>query len=486
MVSPPQINSNGNLHALVESRTGLIMNVHQRSDVLALLDHLTTSSELSQGGDVLGPLTDYPLTHPVWQRIIQLITVGETYFFRSQDQFDALRTHILPALIEERRSLGTRHLRMWSAGCATGEEPYSLAMLLYDLLPDREQWSLSILATDIDQHSLARARCGVYRSGSFRSETPEAIRDRWFTPTREGFLLDRRIRDMVIFAQLNLVSEDYPSFDTGTMCMDMIICRNVTIYFCQDTTHKVVRRFHEALRTDGWLIVGHSEPMASLYEGLTARNFENAVFYQKSAPESVKPVSLALSGAPQSAIPPRVVEPPVRTRAPKPSPMPPGPPVSKPVKPTTPATPAAREKEDAGLEDLLQRAKQAADREQWDDALAWLDKAEKQNAFDPAVHYLRALVRLHSENIEDGVASLRRSIYCDSGFVMAHYLLGDLHARRGQHQAAARHWRMAWNAVVSLPRDGPVPYGDDMTVEMLLALLDHRMKGSLRMVSRGG
>src|SRR5262245_39206925 len=146
MVSLPTSLNYDHFYNLIVSRTGLLLNDHQRTDVFALLDSLAQSSEIPQSGTLLSLLSEQPLTHPVWQRIVHIITVGETYFFRNQAQFNALRLHVLPALIAERRKLGSRQLRLWSAGSATGEEPYSLAILLREMLPDIEAWSITLLA----------------------------------------------------------------------------------------------------------------------------------------------------------------------------------------------------------------------------------------------------------------------------------------------------------------------------------------------------
>src|SRR5262245_9971377 len=146
----------------VQARTGLVLNTYQRSDVTATLDSLSEAAHHTWSRDLLSLLSECSLTHPLWQRIIHIATVGETYFFRNLAQFEALRRHVLPALIEERRRAGSKHLRLWSAGSATGEEPYSLAILLRELLPDIETWSITLLGTDINEGYLEYARKGVF------------------------------------------------------------------------------------------------------------------------------------------------------------------------------------------------------------------------------------------------------------------------------------------------------------------------------------
>ena len=459
MFSQSQTINDESLYSLIQSRTGLVLNPHQRIDVSAMLDSLATSTDAARSGDLLSLLSDYPLTHSLWQRIVHVITVGETYFFRNQAQFDALRSHILPTLIEERRKTGNKQLRLWSAGSATGEEPYSLAILLREMLPDIETWSITLLATDINDGYLEQARKGLYRPHSFRSETPDGIREGWFVGERDGYSLSSSIRNMVIFKPLNLVSDEYPAFENSTMYMDVIFCRNVTIYFDRETTRLIAERFHRALNQSGWLVVGHSEPQSDIYQGFTARNFKDTVLYQKAnneAPEAQ--VVLPLKVQPRITVLPtpsarkkRAVVPSIQKPEPAPVPPPNG--------------------------DLWTLAKLAADVEKWDEARAWLDKAEQIDQFRPEVHYLRALVELNGGNFELALQLLRRAIYCNPNFALAHYTLGDLYLRQGARKEAVRHWQLALNAVETADSQQPVSGSDDLSVEMLVELLAARLSG---------
>jgi chemotaxis protein methyltransferase CheR len=225
------------------------------------------------------------------ERLINALTVGETHFFRNKAQFDALSTHILPALIARKRAAAAAvgpdiqpQLRIWSAGCATGEEPYSLAIMLTELLPDIDKWHILILATDINQEALARAQEALYSAWSFREARIKALKPRYFSfePTLKRYRLRADIRQRVTFAPLNLIEDSYPAVHNNTVGMDLILCRNVTIYFTEPDTQRVVRRFHEGLLEGGWLVVGHSEPSLVVYRAFQARLFAKTLFYQKT------------------------------------------------------------------------------------------------------------------------------------------------------------------------------------------------------------
>jgi chemotaxis protein methyltransferase CheR len=260
---------------LLHDRSGLDYPERKRAD---LAHGLRLALANSRHSDLAALYEDAAAGGPGWEIILAQLTIGETYFFRNTPQFEALRQHILPELIQRRQA--TRHLRIWSAGCATGEEPYSIAMTLADLLPSNEFWQVSILATDINPQFLARARDGIYGSWSFR-ETSEDMRERFFTPEQNRWRLHPAIRQMVTFAQLNLAEPCFPAILNGTYAQDLILCRNVTIYFDEATTHQLIERFHSTLLPGGWLLVGHAEPQASANQQLELHNFPQTVVYRK-------------------------------------------------------------------------------------------------------------------------------------------------------------------------------------------------------------
>jgi len=226
-------------------------------------------------------------------RLINILTIGETHFFRNTAQFEALANFVLPGLIAKKREAaslltpngpGVPQLRIWSAGCSTGEEPYSIAILLRELIPDIDKWRIFILGTDINTDSLARARQAVYREWSFREEKARERRSIYFEKRGLSFYLNDDIRRQVTFAQQNLIEDDFPSTKNGIMAMDLILCRNVTIYFSQEITEQLTNKFYATLVDDGWLVVGHAEPSLTAYRNFQTRSYPKTIFYQKSNP----------------------------------------------------------------------------------------------------------------------------------------------------------------------------------------------------------
>ncbi len=464
------------LVSLIRSRTGLRVSDTKTDDMFEAIGNLLVSRRLTGATALLMKLNTLPSTDTLWQELIDIITVGETYFFRNQDQFNALRAEVIPALVNKRRESGNKYLRLWCAGCATGEEPYSLAILLRELIPDYQSWQITLLATDINEASLERAKRGIYRSWSFRNETPPAVQQRWFKADDDNFRLDPAIKNMVTFRSLNLVSDEYPSFESGLTHLDLILCRNVTIYFDQETTRKVVARFYESLIPNGWLVVGHSEPMASTYHEFAPRNFTNTVLYQKSAeplasvvqPELAPANSIergmAFAATPTPQIWPRVPQPAIVS-----------PDQGKTLKSSRPQAQVEAQSAPVPMT-AWQRAKAAADVEGWQEALVFLAEAEAEDKFQPQVLYLRAIIQLHLEDVGGAFISLRQALYCDSQFALAYFTLGELYERSGDYKNAARQWKSAQTAITSLEPNTHLPFGEDMTVDMLSGLLKSAMK----------
>jgi chemotaxis protein methyltransferase CheR len=442
--------------SLIRARTGLQVHNGRFDEIASVVDGVLASRRTDVNS--LLPVLDHaPFTDPLWQTFIQAITVGETYFFRDQGQMDVLRHHILPELIAGRYETGSRQLRLWSAGCASGEEPYSLAMMLYDLLPDIESWQITILGTDINLAFLERAKRGLFRSSSFRNETPEYVQKRWFRLTPEGYQLDQAIRDQVTFLPLNLADSNYPSFESCTLHMDLIVCRNVTIYFDPASVGAIVARFHQALTDTGRLMVGHSELSMTTYPGLSTHTYQKMVYYQKAVAPAIRPAVPPAAPPREDPLPP-----------PRPAPVPP-----LPAKLAPPPV-AADDTHDHDLEHAWSRAKAAADRENWDEALAHLMQVDAPHMFRPEFHYLHGLVQMAADNLDGALWAWRQALYCDPMFALAHYSLGELYEQSGENEIAARHWYKAGEAIAGLEPQHRLLFSEDITVEMLQGLLAYR------------
>ncbi|MFN3148447.1 CheR family methyltransferase [Bremerella sp.] len=265
------------LRPLVEDETGMDFS---GSRFTRLRDAVAKVLARQAGEDQLDVLLHSPQQRACFlEQVTAELTVGESFFFRNEHHMKVLREHVLPDILRE--NAAKREIRIWSAGCAGGEEPYSLAILLDEILGARQDWRVSILGTDLNPEFLERARGGKYRAWSFR-HTHVHENPRYFTPdNNDNFLLAPKIRDVVRFAYLNLVKDVYPSPLTGTLGIDLILFRNVAIYLQQDVTQAILKRFHQSLRPGGWLLLGETEVSTAPTKGFVVRRFDQATFHQR-------------------------------------------------------------------------------------------------------------------------------------------------------------------------------------------------------------
>ena len=211
------------------------------------------------------------------------LTVGESFFLRNEHHMQILKETILPRILEENRE--RKEIRIWSAGCACGEEPYSLAILLHEW-PALRSWQLSILGTDLNPAFLEKARVGHYRPWSFR-QTRIQHDARFFTRTEEGYQVQEHLRQSVRFHNLNLVKEIYPSGLNGTLGLDLILFRNVAIYLKPEVTAAILKRMFQALRPGGWLLLGEIEVSQAPQTGFETHRFANVTIHRKPLTASI-------------------------------------------------------------------------------------------------------------------------------------------------------------------------------------------------------
>src|SRR5262245_533289 len=267
------------LSALIADRLGLHFPSERQGELVQAVSLLAAKLGHADATACAHGLIQSTLTPEQIELLAGCLTVGETYFFRESNVFSRLDNEILPALIKERRN-NDRRIRVWSTACSTGEEPYSIAILLDRLLPDRNEWDVTILATDINPAALEHARRGLYREWSFR-QTPTWIKQKYFKPQGKGrYEIAAHLKDQVSFKQLNLAADGYPSVLNNICAMDFIFCCNVLMYFTPECTCLTVEKLSRCLNPEGWLIVGQAELPQIQSPNLIPAHFDDAVVYQ--------------------------------------------------------------------------------------------------------------------------------------------------------------------------------------------------------------
>ncbi len=208
--------------------------------------------------------------------LVDNLTTNETYFFRETPQLRAFSDEILPEL---RQSLSSRKtLRIWSAGCSTGEEPYTIAILLLESGDWWRDWQVEILGSDINQRVLHTARKGVYKKGAHRASSPAMIAKYFIEEEKGNYRIIDKVRELVSFSYLNLLDPYKTSLISN---MDIIFCRNVIIYFDREAKKKVIGSFYDKLREGGYLLLGHSESLINISNAFVLRTLKNDMVYQK-------------------------------------------------------------------------------------------------------------------------------------------------------------------------------------------------------------
>lgn len=428
------------------------------------------------------------------------LTVGETYFFREKASFEALAERVLPALVLSRQRDGDRHLRIWSAGCCTGEESYSIAITITRLIPDLTGWNITILATDINPHFLEKAIYGEYGEWSFRS-TPATIKDSYFVRKGGRYAILPQIKKLVTFSYLNLAEDVYPSLVNGTNGMDIIFCRNVLMYFTTERTARVIENLYHSLIDGGWFVVSPSETSAVICSRFVTANLPGASVFRKDNKRS--PAAEAVCSLPateEMTIPSLLNE---HGLQPRPAELPCGVVVPQEIREPLEVEVAAdsatlspspyeeglalykqgryaeaimelqascsHQEPDSKTYDILVRA--YADQGRIREALEWCEKAISADRVNPGLHYLKATVLQEQGAIEEAIVSLKRALYLDQEFVLAHFALGTLAARQRKLTESGKCFRNALALLNRYRSEQVLPESEGITAGRLSEII---------------
>jgi chemotaxis protein methyltransferase CheR len=343
-----------------------------------------------------------------WQKLLAAITVKESYFFRTPQHFQALAQWVIPQLVQARQA--TRVLRFWSAGCARGEEPATLAMVLaeHQLLAG---WSWSILATDVDEEALAQARQGLYSERAVAS-VPAPLKARYFTPQGELWAFSPRLSQRISYRPLNLVAEPFPAF---AQPFDVVFLRNVLIYFRLSSQQRVLAHMAESLAPDGFLFLGPAETVWQVSDRFVPVDLGDCFAYRPRLPQAPKGEPKAFRPRPPQPPPP---PPPSKPLAPRPSP--PSPP--EPVEPL------------AAVVELVVAG-------QLTQAQAALRRVLAANPADAQAHALEGYLQEVSGNPEAAICAFRAALYLEPELFQARLFLAHTLRRLGQGARALAEYR---------------------------------------------
>jgi chemotaxis protein methyltransferase CheR len=428
---------------LVRRRAGLIFPAVRLAEVQTTIRRLMAECGARDPGAFLAQVEGEAR---IFDALVSGLTVGETYFIRDPAQFALIRDRIVPELLE-RQNAG-EPLRFWSAGCASGEEPYSLAILAAQLgLADR----VSVLGTDLSSAALAKAQNASYGAWSLRGCDPDLIA-RHFRAAGNSWSLRSDIAGSVRFERHNLLSSTLPRGLGVPGTADLILCRNVLIYFDADAVGQTARMLAGALAEDGWLITAPADPPLTELAPLEVVATKAGQVYRRkrpkiaAAPRQDTPVPLETRRRPR---PPKAGAPP----APAPALPPPG------------TTDAPADERTA----LLARVRALADGGNLRGAAAEAAQAAQSYRFDPEVHYLCAILLIGIGRDDEAARSLRQVVYLDRTLAAAHFVLGTVQARSGEPEKASRSFRNTVRLCARQPDGEAVPLADGENAARLAA-----------------
>ncbi|PXW86438.1 CheR-type MCP methyltransferase [Nitrosomonas sp. Nm84] len=435
------------LYHLIIHRTGIVLRDHQMPVLRSALAEACSYFGYEDIGVLLQQLRQNNNPAPELEFLLTRITIGESYFFRHTEQMSLLRDELLPELIVRKRLLEDYSLRVWSAGCANGQEIYSIVIMLHEMLPDIQRWKLQFLATDINREVLADAVQGCYKAWSLRA-TPEFIMQRYFAKSSGDYQLRSDICQQVKFAYLNLAEDIFPAAQSDTHVTDIILCRNVFIYLEPNMIRRIMNRFAQCLVSDGLLFLGPADFTNAPDDLEYIQRDATSYFTRKSDAQPELP-ALAASNA-DTIVPPEIIEE-----------------LSNVEK--IPPKSVRKTKKSFGditlIRDLLRT-------ERWYDALLVIDEmiklqgksaellqakskalanlghvsealqtCEGSLTLDPTeklTYLLQGTILIESGQFADAESAFRKAIFLDHAFSEAHYQLGLLLIHQGDRAAGLK------------------------------------------------
>jgi len=421
-----------------------------------------------------------PESRELNETLAKYLTIGETFFLREEKCFEILEKRIIPAILKQSNG-HDKQLRIWSAGCSSGEEPYTIAILLNRMEQLLKGWEITILASDINPQALKKAKTGIYSEWSFRN-TPSWFKENYFKKTEDGrYAIISKVKRMVDFTYINLVLDKYPSLFNDTNAIDVIFCRNVLMYFSKDLSNRVIERFRYCLLDDGWLFVSACETSLVKSPSFEPVNHAQSTAYKKFQGEGRKKPKEAFTV-------PKSTERKINT-----------------LDKLRKARVKLKETEDKSLKRIkpclsvdksYERALEYYESRQYEKSVEIISKVltkEKNNKngiallcriyanqgrltealhliedalsldkLNPELHYLHGVILQEEDRLEDAMEALRRAIYLDKEMIAAHFALGNIALRMGKEKSSTQHFNNALSFLEAYEPEDVVPETEGM------------------------
>jgi chemotaxis protein methyltransferase CheR len=459
-----------------------------------MLRHNLTSAASEFGYNNINGFIKWLLSTPLNKKQMEILaahlTISETYFWREPQVFSALTDSILPELINSKKKK-EKSISIWSAGCSTGEEPYSIAITLHKTIPNIKDWNITILASDINPKALFKAREGVYFSGSFRN-SPSWLKSTYFRSLNNNeYVIIPEIKKMVTFSSFNLTQEDFLSSICNNHEMDIIFCRNVLMYFTQEWAGNISQNLFHSLAENGWLIVSSCELSSQLFPKLIPVNFPGAILYRKSDEKLIQSLDskpydsnghLSVNTLPSLlSIDEREKQ--VFVFDPTPGAL-----KKKNIKTIETPLPfgvtlqnsadqqPGENRSEAAINDKTLSIRLLANKGRLAEALSACDEAIKSYKLAPGLYFLRASVLQEMNKSHEAIKSLKQAIYLDPDYIMGHFTLGNLFIRQGNIKNAKRFFNNALELLKTFSNDEILAESEGLSAEYIREIIQTNLQ----------
>jgi len=423
------------------------------------------------------------------RELFDLITIGETYFFRNRAQFDVLMRFVLPEMIQRKVDSGDKCIRAWSAGCSRGDEAYSIAIAMMEVFPSLEDWKVSVLGTDINRNSLACSEDAVYIEKDV-GHLPKEYVDKYFTRQGSTYHLRDDVKALVEFEYHNLATD--PCLHEKMQNVDILFCRNVIIYFDPETTQQVLENFYHSLAHDGYLFLGHTETLWQITNRFERVEFPQTFIYKKQlrpVQEDVRKPFMAIpeisiehlapSAGPVSPFEPEArhdalgsaLRPALEPLVPKPAEQV----VDRALQVDNPSDTVfgslpdqAADQDKGDILASLAKATALANEARYKEAADILGKIVAADNLSVEAYYLLGVLSYKSGNLKEAETQFRKVIYVSPDSVLAYFNLGNMYLYQKRLREATREFNNAARLLEKRPKDEQVRFCEDFTVEFLL------------------
>jgi len=428
---------------------GIYYKEEQRSDFQKALEDSSKEFGFSDLESWIQVILSEQWTKENIMRLAMYFTIDESYFFREEKAFQILQHKIFPEMIEK-ITPAKRPIRIWCAGCATGEEAYTLSIVSSQCAL-REPFEYTILATDIHGENLKNAKKGIFSHWSFRNMPNLTLQQYFASEKHNAWKIKKEYLDPIQFDFLNLADESYPSILNKTVDLDIVFCRNVLMYFSNDQQRKVMDRFYNCLTPGGFLFVSVTEVSSFIETPFKIRSHDGIHYYQKP--------SLFENQAREEKVDELIVSKQKIQKSVYNYPLPADPVLSNPI------SQDPKEMADSGY--LAQASEHNKDQ-------------LKQDRLNPKLYYLQSLISAEQGNLSESIELLKKCIYLNPEHILSHFFLGVHYQKLHQKSKSQKFFHQALRLLNTMSCDDVIEDSDQMSAERMKVLLQSWVKGEMK------